>query len=776
MAKTNANTLHPVVAAYVGSDDSLLKILRDASEPRGPMVEAMLLMREAMNGRKPPREVIEVVRSVSQQGADPNLTILFLGLWINLVLNLPDGSDEAAALVRRSKSLLTGDTPPQIRTLPLYQESLLFLERGDRHGSERALVESMRGLTPGAPRHRSVLLNLGLFLADQGRGEELEDKLEAVLLKDPGQYASRVALIRYANRVATGRQDDLQRLRAEVEGDGFVCSVNAGLIAMYDQWLGLMQGEPALPGREDPPASEVIRKLLARRVDEALALARRQAREEPERPFTQGGLFAFNLVRAELAAGHGEAARRIIGMRRARGNDNYLDDLFLARVELLAGDRGAAAQHFARAAGACRRYRAEGRLDFELRMSCELSPGDLMSMVRASQELPVPAPGPAPERAPALEPSGGQRGAPALLGRSAAMERLRGQILSFAPADAPVLITGETGTGKELVARALHGSGPCGAEPFVAVNCGAIAESLLESELFGHVRGAFTGAEKAHRGIFLEAGRGTVLLDEIGDLSPRLQVALLRVLETAEVRPVGSASSIKVACRILAATNADLGDQAEKGCFRKDLLYRLRRLEIACPPLRERREDILVLADAFLSEGRRDGRRPVMDEGLRRLLVGHPWPGNVRELRNEIERMRLTHSDKLEYGPDDLDARIGAKTAAAGAAETSAAPASPGAVASPVAGPGSAGPDARRATLDLPDARSTLRRRDRILELFRRYRRLNGAELARALGVSPKTICRDLGALVAENFIEKVMPTASPRTHHFVLRIPPDSH
>ena len=775
MAKTKANTLHPVVAAYVGSDDSLLKILRDAPDPRGPMVEALLLMREAMDGQRSPRDAIEVIRAVSQQGADPNLTILFLGLWILLASNLPDGADEAAALVRRSKSLLTRDTPPQIRTIPLYQESLLLLNRGDRHGSERALVESMRGLTPGAPRHRSVLLNLGLFLADQGRGEELEEKLKAILQEHPGHYASRVALLRYANRVATGRQDGLGSLRAEVEADGLVRSVNASLIAMYDQWLGLMRDEPALPGSEDPPEAAVVRKLLARRVDEALALARRQAREAPELPFTQGGLFAFNLVRAELAAGHGEAARRIIGMRRARGNDNYLDDLFLARAELLAGDRQAAARRFAGAARACRHYRAEGRLDFELRMSCELSPGDLMSMGRASQELPVSATGPDPERAPALEPSGGGRGAPALLGRSAAMERLRGQILSFAPADAPVLITGETGTGKELVARALHWSGPRAAEPFVAVNCGAIAESLLESELFGHVRGAFTGAERAHRGIFREAGRGTVLLDEIGDLSPRLQVALLRVMETAEVRPVGSASSTKVACRILAATNADLGEQAEKGCFRKDLLYRLRRLEIACPPLRERRDDILVLADAFLSEGRRDGRRPVMDEGLRRLLVGHPWPGNVRELRNEIERMRLTHSDKLEYGPDDLDARIGTRTAVAGATEAGAAPVSPGATASPGAGPGSAGPDVRRPTLDLPDARSTLRRRDRIRELFRRYRCLNGAELARALGVSPKTICRDLGTLVAENFVEKVMPTASPRTHHFVLKSPPDA-
>jgi DNA-binding NtrC family response regulator len=765
MAGKRGGEFHPVVAAFVGSDQSLLKILTDAPEPRGPMVDAMLLMREALEGKRPAEEALKVVRAVPQRGADPNLTIIFLGMWSTLAPRTPGGSEESAALGRRAKSLLGRDTPPQIRTIPLYQESLQLLARGDRHGAEKALLESMRGLNVGAPRHKSVLLNLGFFLAEQGRGEELEPRLEAVLREAPEQYSSRVALIRYANRVATGRQDDLERLRAEVAGDSLLRTINAGLIAMYDQWLTLMRERASSPGPEDPPAAEVVRRLLTRRVDEALELARRQAQEAPELSFTQVGLFAFNLVRAELAAGHGEAARRIVELRGERGNDDYLDDLFLARAELLAGDRGAAARHFARVAGACRRYRAEGRLDFELRMSCELSPGDLMGLVRTSQDLPAPAP--APDRAPAPEAAGEPRGVRRLLGSSAAIQRLRAQVLQFAAVDASVLIAGETGTGKELVARALHESGPRAAEPFVAVNCGAITESLLESELFGHLRGAFTGAEKAHRGLFEEAGRGTILLDEVGELSPRLQVALLRVLETSEVRPVGSASARKVACRVLAATNADLPQLTGRGVFRPDLLYRLRRLEIHIPPLRERCEDILDLADAFLSEGRRDGRRPVMSDELRKRLVERPWPGNVRELRNEIERMRLIHSDKLEYGPDDLQARM-----AAGAEADAAAPPAGGGAST--AGASDQGDQsALPAIPGLADGRSTLRRRDRIREMFLRHRRLNGAELARALGVSPKTICRDLGALTSEGLVGKVMPTASPRTHYFELRTPP---
>jgi transcriptional regulator with PAS, ATPase and Fis domain len=198
-----------------------------------------------------------------------------------------------------------------------------------------------------------------------------------------------------------------------------------------------------------------------------------------------------------------------------------------------------------------------------------------------------------------------------------------------------VLIVGETGTGKELVARALHEESERAAEPFLAVNCGAISESLLESELFGHESGAFTGARRAHRGLFEAAGRGTLLLDEIGDTSPRLQVALLRVLETGEVRPVGSSTSRKVRCRVLAATNADLTGMVGEGRFRKDLYFRLDRIAIRIPPLRERGEDILSLADHFLSEDRHDGHRPTMSEALKAALLAHQWSGNVRELRGE---------------------------------------------------------------------------------------------------------------------------------------------
>jgi two-component system response regulator AtoC len=205
---------------------------------------------------------------------------------------------------------------------------------------------------------------------------------------------------------------------------------------------------------------------------------------------------------------------------------------------------------------------------------------------------------------------------------------------------ATVLLTGESGTGKEVLARAVHAQSTRRGEPFVAVNCGAIPDTLLESELFGHARGAFTGADRAQRGLFIEADGGTVFLDEIGELPPSLQVKLLRVLQEEEVRPLGEAKSRQIDVRVVAATARDLEQEVASGGFREDLFYRLNVLRIHVPPLRERRRDIPLLADHFLAHSSATLGRPIegmTDDALERLVAFH-WPGNVRELENVIER------------------------------------------------------------------------------------------------------------------------------------------
>jgi DNA-binding NtrC family response regulator len=229
---------------------------------------------------------------------------------------------------------------------------------------------------------------------------------------------------------------------------------------------------------------------------------------------------------------------------------------------------------------------------------------------------------------------------PALLGRTPSMTAVYKQIAHAAAADAPVLIIGESGTGKELVARAVHQHGNRATRPFVPINCGALTETLLESELFGHIKGSFTGAISDSKGVFQTAHTGTVFLDEVGEMSPALQVKLLRVLQEGEVRPVGSSRTMKVDVRIVAATNVDVERAVADGKFRQDLYYRLGVVIINIPPLRERREDIPLLVERFVrAASAKAGKRVELSQAALDALSSYHWPGNVRELENLIERL-----------------------------------------------------------------------------------------------------------------------------------------
>ncbi|MFY1825504.1 sigma-54-dependent transcriptional regulator [Myxococcus fulvus] len=230
----------------------------------------------------------------------------------------------------------------------------------------------------------------------------------------------------------------------------------------------------------------------------------------------------------------------------------------------------------------------------------------------------------------------------AMVGRSGAMRALYALVERVAWSSAPVLVRGESGSGKELVARALHFEGTRRAGPFVAVNCTALPHALLESELFGHVKGAFSGATSARRGLFVEADGGTLFLDEIGDMAPELQARLLRVLAEGEVRAVGADGSRTVDVRVVAATHQDLEARVKEGRFRADLFYRLNVVTLRAPPLRERPEDIPALAEHFLEQARaRNPRSPVERFAQESLaaLCSLRWPGNVRELENLVERL-----------------------------------------------------------------------------------------------------------------------------------------
>ena len=246
-----------------------------------------------------------------------------------------------------------------------------------------------------------------------------------------------------------------------------------------------------------------------------------------------------------------------------------------------------------------------------------------------------------------------------MIGQSAPIKKVQQTVELIGDSDSTVLITGESGTGKEVLAMMLHKAGARAKKPMVSINCGAIPEELLESELFGHVKGAFTGAIRARPGRFEIANGGTIFLDEIGDMSPKLQIKLLRVLQERCFEPVGSQNSIEVDVRIIAATHRDLEEEIEAGRFREDLFYRLNVIPMRLPPLRERNEDILLLANHFIAmfNEKKNADIQGISEGARKILLQYPWPGNVRELQNLIERIAtLKRSGMVET--DDLPSKM----------------------------------------------------------------------------------------------------------------------
>ncbi len=333
---------------------------------------------------------------------------------------------------------------------------------------------------------------------------------------------------------------------------------------------------------------------------------------------------------------------------------------------------------------------------------------------------------------------------PALVGHSPAIIEVMKTLARVAPSQATVLVMGETGTGKELVARTVHRYSDRADRRFVAVNCAALAEGLLESELFGHVRGAFTGAASARPGLFREADHGTLFLDEIGDVSPALQARLLRAVQEHEVVPVGSEAPVRVDVRVIGATHRDLPELVRQGRFREDLYYRLNVVTLTLPPLRARRQDIPLLIDHSLRAlVVRHGRGPVaVDPEAQRRLLTYDWPGNIRELQNVLERaMLLAEQDVIgpEHLPPEVRPPLGDGSGAASAVGESTATSG-------------AGPEVESVANDhawggaLPAAAPQLRSldevdRDHVLRVLTATRG-NRDETSRILGISRRTLSR----------------------------------
>lgn len=465
-------------------------------------------------------------------------------------------------------------------------------------------------------------------------------------------------------------------------------------------------------------------------------------------------ILTYNLVRCELVNKNFESAYRCIKKFIEEGEDHFMIYFFYARIEIARGNRELACQYFTKSMEISKKNNAEGLFDFELSLAFELSMSDLRYLLENaskvnSKEITL--------NKETLKIESLKRDE--IIGSSNIITEIKSKINNYADSDIPVLITGETGVGKDLIAKALHQQSKRKSDDFYAINCGSLSESLLLSELFGHEAGSFTGANKAHKGLFEAVGKGTIFLDEIGEITPALQIALLRVLDQNEFKPVGSNTFKKCQCRILFATNANLEKMVEDKLFRKDLLFRLKRLEIYIPPLRDRLEDIPDLVKHYFLLGRSDQTAPKIETELMKAFQDYTWPGNIRQLKNEIEKMRVLHSEKLNYSLADFPFQNKEKNLTV-KKETE----DPEPQKTPLKSNGYSVENV------LNNSKNSIRRLDRLKDLFREHKKFTRKELIEITKFAPKTIARDLEQLCKEGVVERVMPNATARTHYFILK------
>lgn len=774
--------MHKFTELFVSSSADIDALLQAYSGGRSPTIEALSLLSAMLEGSQAANGALFMARNTAIQDEEADLGIIMLAYWacalVSQIRLVPEKGGEARTVVHRARSLLTTSTPREVHSFVDMAEAQLADGKGNATERDLIMKRALKKLTVQSPRYPWFLAHYALMLSRSGRLSEVSKKLSILETGSSWPEISSSALLAtFINHVETCNVHQAEQLLAPTSRLALPRS-QTQLLDSYRLLLPLLRSALTLmpagtAGRS--PADEitpdwvlVIRSLATGNASQALKWSRISEKRDPV-CLTGTNLTSLNLLRAELAERNIDAARRLLSLRQSHGNIHYLDGLFEARALLIEGSIEQAGNNFYQAMTLAQNHNARNRLDLEMTLATEIPHHWVLHLAEraAKAHIPLRRSKAAPGAVIAAQTSSAS-GVSNIIGSSQATEELRRTVSHFSRMDVPVMITGETGTGKDLIAHAIHEESSMREKPFIAVNCASISESLLESELFGHEKGAFTGASSSRKGLFEEAGDGYVFLDEIGEITPRLQAALLRVLETGEIRPVGSSSSRKTNCRILTATNADLARLAQDGRFRQDILFRLKRLEIHIPPLRERSDDILPLASFFLNHNRSGDSNAVMSEDLCRLVLSYSWPGNVRELRNVIERMRLMNSDKLYYEVSD----IGLPIATNASPPTSRRVTTPSYPARQQTGIPVAVPVARVATAnryDLKKGRSRMRRLEALRELFAQHKTLTRSEIIDATGISPSIATADLQTLASEQFVERIQPSKSPRSTYFKM-------
>lgn len=751
--------MNKIVSDYINSEDSLSDIINRHLDKSQPVEVAFLKMQLLKDNKYSPNEFDEIYKCIDEAIAighpDEDLFLLFISNVI-IFYSVKEFKNKCEIIFKISSSFNIEKYQPAMQAV--YYNAcayyyVFFTTEFEKRDSYNLLALSK--MPKNCPRYSLLLLYIAQIFAFNGRLQLIGKNNLAIIEKLSSSYFLSISSLLnnaiftvnfelinnyYALMLKYFKNDkrlDLENLNYELNilKGNFEENIN-----MDKELKSSLSYHRALINRDVESAKHFYGKMGAR--------------------FSRGssrGIFYF------INYHHAFVTMRYEIIENALKNsvdncEHYMLDFFIARYFLVKNNKELARFYYSRLLNNCEKYQAMGRLQYEMQFAFELS---IASFFELTQTLPIATTNKLKNISvdTFIASETPLFGINKMIGSSKVILEIKKKIKKYANLQRSILIVGETGSGKEIVARAIHEESDLRDKPFLAINCGVLTDTLLQSELFGYESGAFTGAITAHKGIFETAEDGIVFLDEFGEMSPKLQVSLLRVLENNEILRVGGTKVRKIRCRIIAATNTNLEELISKKLFREDLYHRIKQFIISIPPLRERKGDIPELISYFLNLQNSNQTQVFSKELLAKFQEYH-WPGNIRELKNEIDRIKVLCGYKPVIEIQDIDIDWVKKSV----------------LALPTTGFSHSKPpkdamEQMHQRVNIKKLTFADMRCQQIVALFHQYKQLTRGQIAQILQVSLLTATKDLQRLCAEGVIVKKTPTKSPRSHYFELNI-----
>ena len=753
--------MHPIIKDFIEKHQPLSEVLELNCDKTNYLETVFLKICKLKNVvfGFDPQTYDEIDQATLQGHPDANVYLLFIGLAIDFTCRRKH-TEKSNVLLSIGSSLSTDKIHPTVLAIYYLSIGTFRFYEGKYDEGRVFLRKALSMVKKNQPKYLPILLGYASLISQEGRLNDLEkDELELIYTTNNEQHKFLCVDIKLSNLILTGNYK--KGLGFFDEFKQLFPSDATFIVEGKNNLLKILSGDfDEKNYREEKLKlyANICKNLSSGNMLEA----QRYYQIMENKKWVNVAFIPFEKylpLHIELSLKNKGKARLLFQELSQAGETSYMDDFFLARLQLLENNVHDAQETFKKLMENVSRYDAMNRLAFELQFAKELSGTDvLFFMSGVNKEQGIKDNSPAIDIS--LKPKKLFKGVKQIIGESHAITQVKKLIKQFAIIEEPVLIMGETGTGKELVSRAIHEEGKFSNEPFLAINCGALTDSLLQSELFGYVAGAFTGAQKERLGIFEAAGKGTVFLDEFGDISPKMQMSLLRVLESKEIRLIGGTATRQINCKIVIASNIDLVQAVSEKKFREDLYYRLTRYDIKLPPLRVRSEDIPMLIKFFMED--KLLAKPLLDA-----LTRYSWPGNIRELKNEIERLKIIHSDKKLIEMEDFDfTRLQGFTDSVANLKVDeqliSAPNSKTSIKNKEVN--------EDEILKIVQRGSKVEQRHEFIKsLFLKYKKLTRSQIMEIAKISPVTATKDMETLCQSGFIERRTPTKSVKSHFFVL-------